>query len=406
MDLTLHFYEKDDYYDFKETKISEGYFFESITKFIHNTIDISDIDVEKLIVDISAITEYINIQSVTEQVVGRFEISPFYICDISKKEKIEYELRFAFENLKNLDKDSFIKKKKEKKTSELDEVQIVKQHKKITDLSDDELDIFLHEFNSKLYGHEKFKNDFAQQLRSFRIFNKLGENKILSFFLMGDSGVGKTEVARTIFNCLNGKKRLAKINFGNYSSEFSLSSLIGASRGYRDSEDGEIFMKVRDTDIGVLLIDEFEKSNATLFNYFLNVLETGLMESSLGGQIDLNGFIIIFTSNISKENFKEKISPELRSRFDYKGIFTLLSNTEKRKYIEFRSENISKKIKTEYGYEFGEELKQYLLNNIKIETFKNMRNINREIKKMFLLYLANQEQNNPDSSDLQSLSIK
>ncbi|MHC0447101.1 AAA family ATPase [Flavobacterium sp. 3-218] len=400
MDLTLHFYEKDDYYDFKETKISEGYFFESITKFIHNTIDISDLEVEKLIIDISAITEYINIQSVTEQVVDRFEISPFYICDISKKEKIEYELRHAFENLKNLDKDSFIKKKKEKKASELDEVQIVKQHKKITDLSDDELDIFLHEFNSKLYGHEKFKNDFAQQLRTFRIFNKLGENKILSLFLMGESGVGKTEVARTIFNCLNGKKRLAKINFGNYSSEFSLSSLIGASRGYRDSEDGEIFMKVRDTDIGVLLIDEFEKSNATLFNYFLNVLETGLMESSLGGQIDLNGFIIIFTSNISKENFKEKISPELRSRFDYKGIFTLLSNTEKRKYIEFRSENISKKIKTEYGYEFGEELKQYLLNNIKIETFKNMRNINREIKKMFLLYLANQEQNNSKNKNL------
>lgn len=394
MDSTLHFYEKDDYFDFKETKISEGYFFESITKFIHNTIDISDIEVENLIIDISAITEYNSIQSLTEQVVNKFEIAPLFICDISKKEKIEYELRHAFENLKNLDKDSFIKKKKEKEASELDEVQIVKQHKKITDLSDDELDIFFNEFNSKLYGHEKFKNDFAQQLRTFRIFNKIGENKILSFFLMGESGVGKTEVARTIFNCLNGKKRLAKINFGNYSSEFSLSSLIGASRGYRDSEDGEIFMKVRDTDIGVLLIDEFEKSNATLFNYFLNVLETGLMESSLGGQIDLNGFIIIFTSNISKENFKEKISPELRSRFDYKGIFTLLSNNEKRKYIEFRSKNISKKIKTEFALELGDDLKNYLLNNINVSTFKNMRDLNREIKKVFLIYLQDKTEGN------------
>ena len=62
---------------------------------------------------------------------------------------------------------------------------------------------------------------------------------------MGDSGVGKTEVARTIFSCLKGKKNFAKINFGNYSSEFSLSSLIGASRGYIGSEDGEIFMKIR-----------------------------------------------------------------------------------------------------------------------------------------------------------------
>lgn len=394
MSTTLYFYEKDDYFDFKETKLSQGFFFESITKFIHNTIDISDIDVENLIIDISAIAEYNSIQSLTEQVVDRFEACNSFICDISKKEKIEYELRNAFENLKNLDKDSFVKKKKKTKVSDIKEVQITKQHKKIIDLSDDELDIFLSEFSSKLYGHEKFKNDFAQQLRTFRIFNKLGENKILSFFLMGESGVGKTEVARTIFNCLKGKKRLAKINFGNYSSEFSLSSLIGASRGYRDSEDGDIFMKVRDTDIGVLLIDEFEKSNATLFNYFLNVLETGLMESSLGNQIDLNGFIIIFTSNISKEDFKEKISPELRSRFDYKGIFTLLSDLEKRKYIEFRSENITKKIKTEYGYEFGDDLKQYLLKSINVETFTNMRNINREIKKMFLLYLSDKINNN------------
>lgn len=400
MNSTLHFYEKDDYFDFKETKISEGYFFESISKFIHNSIDISDIDVEYLIIDISAITEYNSIQSLTEQVVDKFETSPFFICDISKKEKIEYELRLAFENLKNLDKDSFTKKKKEIKDSNIDESQIKKQHKKITDLDDDELDIFLNEFNSKLYGHEKFKNDFAQQIRTFRIFNKLGENKILSFFLMGESGVGKTEVARTIFNCLKGEKRLAKINFGNYSSEFSLSSLIGASRGYRDSEDGDIFMKVRDTDIGVLLIDEFEKSNATLFNYFLNVLETGLIESSLGGQIDLNGFIIIFTSNISKENFKEKISPELRSRFDYKGIFTLLSNTEKRKYIEFRSESISKKIKTEFGIELGDDLKHYLLSSINVEIFKNMRNINREIKKRFLSYLSDKIQDNSINENL------
>ena len=58
--------------------------------------------------------------------------------------------------------------------------------------------------------------------------------------------------------------------------------------------------------------------------------------SSLADEIDLNGFIIIFTSNISKENFQNKISPELRSRFDYKGLFTLLYNKDKQKFVEFR----------------------------------------------------------------------
>lgn len=387
MDLTLFFYEKDDYYDFKESKISEGYSFESITKFIHNSSLINELDTDLLILDLSAITEYNNIQSITEQVINQFESYPIFICDISKKEKVEYELRYAFDTLESLDKDSFIKKDKPNQTSSLQQKEVKKQHKKITDLSDDDVDAFLNEFSNKLYGHSKFKADFAEQLRTFRIFNKLGENKILSFFLMGESGVGKTEVARTIFNCLKGEKKLAKINFGNYSSEFSLSSLIGASRGYRDSEDGEIFMKVRDTDIGVLLIDEFEKSNATLFNYFLNVLETGIIESSLGEQIDLNGFIIVFTSNISKEDFQKRISPELRSRFDYKCMFTLLSNNDKNKYIEFRADSISKKIKLELGLELGEDLKNYLLTNVNVSSFKNMRDINRQIKKEFLSYL-------------------
>lgn len=201
---------------------------------------------------------------------------------------------------------------------------------------------------------------------------------------MGDSGVGKTEVARAIFSSLKGEKKFAKINFGNYSSEFSLSSLIGASRGYRDSEDGEIFMKVRDSDVGILLIDEFEKSNTALFNYFLNVLETGVIEGSLGQQIDLNGFIIIFTSNIKKEDFPKIISPELRSRFNYKCMFTLLGDSEKRKYIEFRVHSISKKVKAEFDINIETELKKYMLQEINVAIHNNMRDINKKIKKKFL----------------------
>ena len=76
------------------------------------------------------------------------------------------------------------------------------------------------------------------------------------------------------------------------------------------------------------LIDEFEKSNAALFNYFLDVLESGKMVSSQAEEIDINGFIIIFTSNIPKEQFASAISPELRSRFDYKCHFTYLKEKE------------------------------------------------------------------------------
>ncbi len=216
-----------------------------------------------------------------------------------------------------------------------DNCKIIKKHKRIVDLSDQEFMDFQKDFRDSLYGHEKFKNEFIELLKSFQVFNALGEHKVLSLFLLGESGVGKTEVARAIYNSLGGKTTLAKVNFGNYSNEFSLNSLIGSARGYVGSDDGEIFIRVRNTDVGVILIDEFEKSNAALFNFFLDVLESGKIVSSQAEELDINGFIIVFTSNITKEDFPNRISPELRSRFDYKGRFTRLFDEDKIKYIEF-----------------------------------------------------------------------
>ncbi|OPB87463.1 AAA family ATPase [Elizabethkingia ursingii] len=388
MDKILLFYEKDDYYDFKDSKAEEGFSIVSIAKLFHNLSLITEVEVDSEIIDLSALTEYNSIQSIMEQVISQFNGVPIFICDISKREKLEYELRFIFDGFENIDKNSFIKKEKEIQTINENKQSVAKKHRKIIDLNNDELINFFDEFKNKLYGHSKFKDDFQEQINTFKVFNKLGEHKILSLFLMGESGVGKTEVARVIFDCLKGEKKLAKINFGNYSNEFSLSSLIGSARGYIGSEDGEIFMKVRETDVGVLLIDEFEKSNASLFNYFLNVLETGIMESSLGEQMDINGFIIIFTSNISKEDFKKRISPELRSRFDYKCMFTLLGDLDKRKYIEFRAERIRKKMSSEFDIELGNALKNHLLSTVDVSSYKNMRDINKQIKKEFLFYLS------------------
>lgn len=388
MKKTLFYYEKDDYYDFKDSKALEGVSIVSISKLFNNPSLVAEIDVDTEIVDLSVLSEYTSIQLNMEQVISQFSRIPMFICDISKKEKLEYDLRFVFDTFNNIDKNSFTKKQRETQTVN-DSIQSeARKHKKIIDLSDNELINFFDEFKKKLYGHSKFKDDFEEQVKTFRVFNRLGEHKILSLFLMGESGVGKTEVARVIFDCFKGEKKLAKINFGNYSNEFSLSSLIGSARGYIGSEDGEIFMKVRETDVGVLLIDEFEKSNASLFNYFLNVLETGIMESSVGKQMDLNGFIIIFTSNISKEDFKKRISPELRSRFDYICMFTLLDNLEKRKYIEFRAEKIRKKMNSEFNFELESKFKNYLLSKIDVSSYNNMRDLNKQIKMELQYYLT------------------
>ena len=204
---------------------------------------------------------------------------------------------------------------------------------------------------------------------------------------MGESGVGKTEVARVIYNSLGGKTNLAKVNFGNYSNEFSLSSLIGSARGYVGSDDGEIFIRVRNTDVGVILIDEFEKSNATLFNFFLDVLESGKMVSSQADELDINGFIIVFTSNISKEDFPNRISPELRSRFDYKGRFTRLFDEDKIKYIEFRVNTIVKKYNAVFRGNLGNDVLEFISSKINVSQYHNMRDLNKCIKNEFINYL-------------------
>lgn len=328
------------------------------------------------------------IQAIGENVFRLFTNEEIiYICDNRYHDQLKYELRYCFEQFIDI---------KEKYDNFLEQlpatiVTTERKHKKITDFTQDEFETFFNSFRESLYGHEKFKDDFYEIAKSFRLFNKIGEHKVLSLFLLGESGVGKTEVARALYKCLGGEENLAKVNFGNYSNEFSLSSLIGSARGYIGSDDGEIFIRVRNTDVGVILIDEFEKSNATLFNFFLDVLESGKMVSSQAVEIDINGFIIIFTSNITKEEFPTRISPELRSRFDYKGHFTRLSNQDKRKYVEYRIGSIIRKYNEHYKESLGEDVVNYFVTNIPIDKYENMRDINKRIKIEFVKYI---EKNN------------
>lgn len=328
------------------------------------------------------------IQAIGENVFRLFTNEEIiYICDNRYHDQLKYELRYCFEQFID------IKEKYDNFFEQLPATIVAteRKHKKITDFTQEEFETFFNSFRESLYGHEKFKDDFYEIAKSFRLFNKIGEHKVLSLFLLGESGVGKTEVARALYKCLGGEENLAKVNFGNYSNEFSLSSLIGSARGYIGSDDGEIFIRVRNTDVGVILIDEFEKSNATLFNFFLDVLESGKMVSSQAVEIDINGFIIIFTSNITKEEFPTRISPELRSRFDYKGHFTRLSNQDKRKYVEYRIGSIIRKYNEHYKESLGEDVVNYFVTNIPVDKYENMRDINKRIKIEFVKYI---EKNN------------
>lgn len=254
--------------------------------------------------------------------------------------------------------------------------------KKIIDLKNEELSIFLDYINKNLIGHKKFKEEIAIRLKSFKLFHKLGEQKVFSVFLMGESGIGKTEVGRLMHKGLGSKKSLCKISFGNYSSKDSLNSLIGSPRGYMGSETGELPLKIMRSDVGIILIDEFEKADNPVFNFFLDLLEEGRFSDSLANVYDLDGYIIIFTSNLSPENYKKRLSPELRSRFDYVCQFQLLTDKEKKDYMYKRIEVTIKKFEEKLNVTISKEDKSNLY-SIDYSSLNNLRKINRAIKEKF-----------------------
>lgn len=260
--------------------------------------------------------------------------------------------------------------------------------KKIVDLTNEDLSNFLDFINRHLVGHKKFKEELAIRLKSFKLFHKLGEQKIFSIFLMGESGIGKTEVGRLMHKALGSQKSLCKISFGNYSSKDSLNSLIGSPRGYIGSETGELPIKIERSDIGIILIDEFEKADNPVFNFFLDLLEEGKFSDSLSNIYDLDGYIIIFTSNLTPENYKKRLSPELRSRFDYVCQFQLLSDEEKKDYMYKKIKVTVDNFESKLDKTISKEDKMYLY-SIDYSSLNNLRKINRVIKERFAMISKN-----------------
>ena len=183
----------------------------------------------------------------------------------------------------------------------------------IVDVNQSDFDNILDYLNQNLFGNELFKKRLKEELTKYRLFNRIGQQPIFSVLICGASGIGKTEVARLLHQKL---APVIKINFGNYSAQDALNSLIGSPRGYIGSNKGELPDKLMRSRSKVILIDEFEKASKPVYNFFLQLLEEGKFTDSLGREYDLDKYIIVFTSNMPKEKIGEFLPPELRSRFN------------------------------------------------------------------------------------------
>ena len=265
---------------------------------------IAEIASEDVVVDVSS---FIALLIGDPQFASKFEMlihlmpsDTIFIGDEDIVREGAYPLRTMFDNFENCG-------------IEIDEgwQENDRAKKTLVSLDEDGFADTLIALNNELIGQVPFKS----QARNFRLFNALDEQPIMSLLLLGPSGVGKTEVARILSEAIAPGQSLPKINLGNYSSKDSLNSLIGSPRGYMGSEEGELGKKVDSTDAGVLLVDEFEKAEPAVWNFFLDLLETGSFTDSLGTVHDLTGFIIVFTTNCPLEKMSETFPDELLSRF-------------------------------------------------------------------------------------------
>ena len=248
---------------------------------------------------------------------------------------------------------------------------------KICDLTMEQLTNLENNINTQLIGHILFKKELNTSLKQFKILNELKLKKIFSIFLLGCSGIGKTEVARILNKFLNKKTQLIKINFGNYSSKDAINSLIGSPRGYIGSEDGELSLKLNKKHSGIILCDEFEKADPKIFSFFLELLEEGKFTDSQSREYDLNGYVIIFTSNLEQNEFINKIPAEFQTRLDLISEFEPLTVKDKEKFIQLELEKIQKTINEHPKYN------SLNLNDFKFDydlhTINNLRDIQRKI---------------------------
>ncbi|MCD7804953.1 MAG: AAA family ATPase [Oscillospiraceae bacterium] len=250
---------------------------------------------------------------------------------------------------------------------------------RVIDLCENDFENLIDTFNHNLIGHGYFKKRLEHSLRNFAILNKANEQKVFSIFLFGISGIGKTEVARLLANGLKEDCYLGKINFQNYSSQDALNSLIGSPAGYVGCNHGELSEKIQKSEVGVLLCDEFEKTNRPVFSFFLELLEEGRFTDSMAREYDLDGYVIIFTSNIQNEaEYKKTIPPELQTRFDLVCEFEEPTSDEKTEFLNLLLEKAYQKYPEEFAtFELTEQDKRSLY-DFDYRSLSALRDIKRE----------------------------
>jgi ATP-dependent Clp protease ATP-binding subunit ClpC len=164
------------------------------------------------------------------------------------------------------------------------------------------------ELHKRVISQEKAISALARAIRRSRAGLKSPNRPIGSFLFLGPTGVGKTEMARTLAQFLFGsEKSLIRFDMSEFMEKHSVSKLIGSPPGYVGYEEGgQLTERVKRSPYSVVLLDEIEKAHPDVFNILLQVFEDGQLTDGLGNTVDFKNSIIIMTSNIGARHLQKR----------------------------------------------------------------------------------------------------
>lgn len=163
------------------------------------------------------------------------------------------------------------------------------------------------ELHKRVIGQDEAVNAVAAAVRRSRAGLSDPNQPIGSFFFLGPTGVGKTELAKALAECLfDDERALVRIDMSEYMEKFSVQRLIGAPPGYVGYEEGgQLTEAVRRRPYSVILLDEMEKAHPDVFNILLQVLDDGRLTDGQGREVSFKNTIIIMTSNVGSQAIAE-----------------------------------------------------------------------------------------------------
>ena len=276
--------------------------------------------------------------------------------------------------------------------------------------------------SKKLVGQKTAVEKVVKAIQRNRAGLKDPDRPIGSFIFLGQTGVGKTQLAKILAKeIFDSEENLIRIDMSEYMEKFAISRLIGAPPGYVGYEEGgQLSEKVRRRPYSVILLDEVEKAHPDVFNMMLQVLDDGFLTDSLGRKINFQNTIIIMTSNIGARQVKDfgsgvgfetatvkaqsteieksviegalkkTFAPEFLNRIDDIVIFNSLEKENIDEIVEIELEKLFKRVtKLGYNLELTKEAKAFICDK-GFDKKYGARPLNRAIQKYIEDLLAEQ----------------